>query len=90
MAIVTVQSKDGSTELVTSDTFRAWKQANGARAAFAITAQDDGVTIVDSLLAMRSLPDGDFTGERLQREQYQIEDSKLKRKLRGFEMWRSV
>ena len=67
MANVTIKSKDGNLEHVTLDTFKVWKKNNGARAAFAVSEQDDGVTIVDSLPAMRSLPEGQFTAEKLER-----------------------
>ena len=92
MATVTVQSKDGNTECVTLDTFKVWKKNNGARAAFVVkvSKQDDGAIIVDSLRAMRPLPDGDLMGERVEREKCHIGGPKLKKELGDFEMWRSV
>ena len=83
MASVTIKSKDGNSEHVTVETWQAWKKRSGPHAAFAVQTgeQENDVIIIDSMVEMQSLPEGDFMAEKLERST--VPNEQFQRRLRA-------
>ena len=83
MTSVKVCTQSGDSELVTKDTFRAWKRRNGRHAAFVLIAPVEH--FVGTYADMQELPAGEFDASLVKRC---APPEQVRKQLRGHDLWK--
>ena len=83
MTSVKVCTQSGDSELVTKETFRAWKRRNGRHAAFVLNAPVEH--FVGTYADMQGLPAGEFDASLVKRC---APPEQVCKQLRGHDLWK--
>ena len=87
MTSVEVRSKSGELEIITQESFPSWKRRAGKNSGFVLKAAESEI-IVLTRGDMSRLPAASFEAELVRR--CAIEDSLLKKQLRGADVWKGA